>query len=63
MIGAILLHFLCVSGPEQNQKCNKIASINVLFLHKDWESSQSLCTKVKALVQFRCIFRAIQDFM
>ena len=30
MIGAISLHFSCVSGPETHEKCNEIAPIVVL---------------------------------
>ena len=30
MIGAISLHFSCVSGPEIHKNCNEIAPITVL---------------------------------
>ena len=61
MIGAVSLHFMCVSGPETHENCNKQNCLNHrTLLHKDWECSPSLCRKKQRLVQFRCIFCALQ---
>ena len=53
MICAILLHFLCVSGPETHEKCNEIAQI-VVFVNVP------IINKVQRFVQFRFLFRAFQ---
>ena len=60
MIGAISLHFSCISGPEMHEKRQGNCTNRRTLLHKFWERSQNLCNKVRRLVQFPCICSAFQ---
>ena len=56
MIGAISLHFLCVSGPETHEKCKEIAPIIAPCYIKSWNSPNLYVSKHKDWCNFVAYF-------